>query len=58
MSVELLDLRGRGAVVVRTFNLSAWEVKVGKSLWDQVQPSLQSEYQESWGYTEDPCLKK
>ena len=57
MSVELLAL-GEGAIVSHTFNPRAWEVKLGKSLWDQVQPSVQSEYQESWGYTEDPCLKK
>ena len=33
------------------FNPSTWEAEAG-------QPGLQSEFQDSQGYTEKPCLKK
>jgi hypothetical protein len=35
--------------VVHTFDPSTWEAKAG-------QPGLQSEFQDSQGYTEKPCL--
>jgi hypothetical protein len=37
--------------VVHTFNPSTWEAEAG-------QPGLQSEFQDSQGYTEKPCLEK
>jgi hypothetical protein len=39
-------------VVVHAFNPSTWEAETGGFL------SLQSEFQESQGYTEKPCLEK
>jgi hypothetical protein len=38
--------------------IPALEGKRSVDLWVQVQPSLQSEFQHSQGYTEKPCLKK
>jgi hypothetical protein len=45
-------------MVTQSFNLSTWEAKAGRSLWVQGQPGLQSEFQDSQGYTEKPCLGK
>jgi hypothetical protein len=45
------------AVVALTFNPSTWEAEAGGFLI-QGQPGLQSELQDSQGYTEKPCLKK
>jgi hypothetical protein len=45
-------------VVVYTFNLSTQEAEADRSLWVQRQPGLQSEFQDSPGYTEKPCFKK
>jgi hypothetical protein len=42
-------------VVAHTFNPSTWEAEAGKF---PGQPGLQSEFQDSQGYTEKPCLKK
>jgi hypothetical protein len=39
-------------MLVHAFNPSTWEV----DLWVQGQPGLQSEFQDSRGYTEKPCL--
>jgi hypothetical protein len=36
-----------------TFNPGTWDTEAGR-----VQPSKQSEFQSSQGYTEKPCLKK
>jgi hypothetical protein len=44
-------------VVAHAFNLSTWEAEAGRFL-SQGQPGLQSELQDSQGYTEKPCLKK
>jgi hypothetical protein len=44
-------------VVVHAFNPSTWEAEAGGSLSSR-QPGLQSEFQDSQGYTEKPCLKK
>jgi hypothetical protein len=41
-------------MVAHTFNPSTQEA----DLWVQGQPLLQSEFQDSQGYTEKPCLKK
>jgi hypothetical protein len=44
-------------VVAHAFNLSTREAEAGGFLsWGQ--PGLQSELQDSQGYTEKPCLKK
>jgi hypothetical protein len=43
--------------VVHAFNSSTWEAEVGGFL--SLRPAwLQSEFQDSQGYTEKPCLKK
>jgi hypothetical protein len=44
-------------VLVHTFNPSTWEAETGEFL-SLCQPGLQSEIQDSWGYTEKPCLTK
>jgi hypothetical protein len=49
------------AVVAHAFNPSTWEAEAGGSLadlWVKGQPGLQSEFQDSQGYTEKPCLRK
>ena len=46
------------AVVVLAFNPSTREVALGGSLWVGDQPGLQSEFQDSPGCTEKPCLEK
>jgi hypothetical protein len=45
------------AVVVHTFNPSTWEAEAGGFLV-QGQSGLQSEFQDSQGYTEKHCLEK
>ena len=45
-------------IVLHTFNPSTGEVEAGGSLWLWGQPGLQSEFQDSQGYTEKSCLKK
>jgi hypothetical protein len=42
-------------VVAHTFNLSTWDAEVGRF---RGQPGLQSEFQDSQGYTEKLCLWK
>jgi hypothetical protein len=44
-------------VVAHTFNPSTREAEAGGFLSSR-QPGLQSEFQDSQGYTEKPCLKK
>jgi hypothetical protein len=44
-------------MVVHAFNPSTWETKAGGFL-SQGQPGLQSEFQDSQGCTEKPCLEK
>ena len=43
-------------VVVHAFNPSTWEAEA--DFWVRGQPGLQSEFQDSQGYTEQPCLEK
>jgi hypothetical protein len=47
-------------VVVHTFDPSTWEAEAGGLLSSRPawQPVLQSEFQDSQGYTEKPCLEK
>lgn len=45
-------------MVVQSFNLSTQEAEAGESLWVQGQPGLHSEFLDSQGYTEKPCLEK
>jgi hypothetical protein len=42
-----------------TFNPSTWEAEAeaGGSLWFGDQPALQSEFQDSQGWAEKPCLR-
>jgi hypothetical protein len=42
-------------VVAHAFNPSTWEAEAGRFL--SSKPGLQSEFQDSQGYTEKPCLK-
>ena len=48
---------GSRAVVAHAFNPSTWQAEAGGFL-SSSQPGLQSEFQDSQGYTEKPCLKK
>ena len=45
------------AVVVHAFDSSTQKAEAGGSLRVGGQPGLQSEYQDSQGYTEKPCLE-
>jgi hypothetical protein len=45
------------AVVVHAFNPSTWEAEAGEFL-SRGQPGLHSEFQDSQGYAEKPCLNK
>jgi hypothetical protein len=48
-------------LVMHTFNLSTPEAEAGRFLsldfWVWSQPGLQTEFQDSQGYTEKPCLE-
>jgi hypothetical protein len=44
-------------VVAHTFDPSTQEAEAGRFL-SRGQPGLQSEFQNSQGYTEKPCLEK
>jgi hypothetical protein len=44
-------------MVAHTFNPSTWEAEAG-GFFVRGQPGLQSEFQDSQGYTEKPCLEK
>jgi hypothetical protein len=43
-------------MVAHAFNPSTWEAEAGGFL--SSRPGLQSEFQDSQGYTEKPCLEK
>jgi hypothetical protein len=45
-------------VVVHAFNPSTWEAEAGGFLSSRSAWCLQSEFQDSQGYTEKPCLEK
>ena len=45
-------------MVIHAFNPSTWEAEAGDLSQGQGQPGLQSEFQESQGYTEKTCLEK
>jgi hypothetical protein len=53
----LLRRKQSRAVAAHAFNPSTWEAEAG-DFWVQGQPGLQSEFQDSQGYTEKPCLEK
>jgi hypothetical protein len=44
-------------VVAHAFNPSTWEAEAGRFLSSR-PAGLQSEFQDSHGFTEKPCLKK
>jgi hypothetical protein len=46
------------AVVVHAFDPSTWEAEAGRFLNSRPAWYLQSEFQDSQGYTEKPCLEK
>jgi hypothetical protein len=56
LKTQVLLLKSR-AVVAHAFNPSTWEAEAGRFLSSR-QPGLQSEFQDSQGYTEKPCLEK
>jgi hypothetical protein len=70
MSVTILllwrDTMTKGNSYKRVFSLAWWRTPLIPALgrqrqadfWVQGQPGLQSEFQDSQGYTEKPCLKK
>jgi hypothetical protein len=43
-------------VVAHAYSPSPWEAEAGRFL-NSRQPGLQSEFQDSQGYTEKPCLE-
>ena len=43
-------------MVAHAFNSSTQEAKEGRTSWGQ--PDLQSDFQDSQGYTQKPCLRK
>ena len=45
-------------MVAHAFNPSTWETEAGRFLSARPSWSLQSEFQDCQGYTENPCLKK
>jgi hypothetical protein len=51
-------LKKSWTVVVHAFNPSIWETEAGRYLGLRPRPGLQSEFQDSQGYTEKPCLEK
>jgi hypothetical protein len=57
MKFKIAKKKKRRAVVAHAFHLSTWEEEAGGFL-SRGHPSLQSEFQDSQGYTEKPCLEK
>jgi hypothetical protein len=55
--LTLLLKNVKKAMVVHAFNPSTWEAEAGGFL-SSGQPSLESEFQDSQGYTEKPCLEE
>ena len=53
-----IELRSRGApgVVAHAFNPSTWEAEAGGFLCSR--PAWSTEFQDSQGYAEKPCLEK
>jgi hypothetical protein len=45
-------------MVAHFCNPGTWGAEAGVDPWVQGQPALQSEFQDSQGYTEKPCLEK
>jgi hypothetical protein len=61
LKLSALEAQTRGSsepgVVAQAFNPGTREAEAGRSL-SLGQPGLQSEFQDSQGYTEKPCLEK
>ena len=51
---EALELQGWAGLMAHAFNPSTWEAEAGGFL----SGGLQSEFQDSQGYTEKPCFEK
>jgi hypothetical protein len=47
-----------GIIYIEYKNKKNGQVVVAHDFWVRGQPGLQSEFQDSQGYTETPCLKK
>ena len=56
MAKYLIQLTEGQGVVVHAFNPGTWEAETGE-FWVGGQPGLLSEFQDSQGNTEKPCLK-
>jgi hypothetical protein len=54
--MSIKNLKKSWAVVAQAFNPSTWEAEAGGFL--SSRNSLQSEFQDSQGYAEKPCLEK
>jgi hypothetical protein len=57
LNSDSLEKQYKPSVVAYAFNLSTWEAEAGGFL-SSGQPGPQSEFQDSQGYTEKPCLEK
>ena len=55
--IILKDINKSWAVVVHAFNPSTWGQRQA-DFWVWGQPGLRSEFQDSQGYSEKPCLEK
>jgi hypothetical protein len=56
-SLKIKKKKKSWVVVMHAFNPSTWEAEAGRSLSSRPAWS-QSEFQDSQGYTEKPCLEK
>jgi hypothetical protein len=53
---KIINKKISQAVVAHAFNPSTWEAEAGEFLSSK-PPGLQSEFQDSRGYAEKPCLE-
>jgi hypothetical protein len=54
--VQIKNIDCCQAVVVHVFNPSTWEADAGRFL--SLRPAWSTEFQDSQGYTDNPCLEK
>jgi hypothetical protein len=51
-----MKIMAKLGMVAHAFNLSTWEAEAGRFL--SSRPAWSTEFQDSQGYTEKPCLEK